>query len=102
MRNRGEVGEGGVRKAFHLLWLGRWLGWAQIYQLDHIMADGADALGNATKAVFGDDLSVLMCWVHVWRAVKAKHHLLKRNTEERQNRRTGVAARALVVNREDR
>jgi len=57
---------------------------AELYLLDHVMADAADALGHAARTVFGDDLFVLMCWVHVWRAVKAKHHLLKTNTEQRQ------------------
>ena len=49
------------------------------------MADAANAVGNAAEYVFDEVvLVVLMCWVHVWRAVKAKHHLLRNNTEEQQ------------------
>ena len=36
------------------------------------MSDDAPALVNAMRAVFGDNVEALMCWVHVWRAVMAK------------------------------
>lgn len=58
---------------------------AHLYELDHVMADAADPLGNAAQQVFGQSVTVLMCWVHVWRAVKNKHHLLNLNTAERQS-----------------
>jgi hypothetical protein len=52
-----------------------------------VMADAADAIGNAAAEVFDEvDLTVGMCWVHVWRAVKKKCHLLKNNSKERQDK----------------
>lgn len=49
------------------------------------MADAADAFGNAGEAVFvEEDFQQLMCWVHVWRAVKANHWRLRENTKEAQ------------------
>ena len=56
-----------------------------IYYPGSIMADADLAVPEPAKEVFDEvDLVILMCWVHVWRAVKAKHYLLYRNTEERQ------------------
>ena len=47
-----------------------------------LMADAADAIGNAGIAVFDEvELVVGICWVHVWRNVKAKHCLLVINDE---------------------
>ena len=57
---------------------------AELFLIDHVMADAADAIGNAATTAFGPLCGILMCWVHVWRAVKAKYHLLKVNTEDRQ------------------
>ena len=57
-----------------------------VYCPHAVMADADLAVPEPAKEVFDEvDLTILMCWVHVWRAVKAKHHLLRRNTEERQS-----------------
>ena len=54
------------------------------YDPSRVMADAADALANAAKKIFGNGIGIGMCWPHVWRAIKAKHHLLRTNSEERQ------------------
>ena len=56
-----------------------------VYMPGRGMYDAADAFGNAAMPVFDDvDFVVLMCWVHVWRAVKGKHYLLRTNNEATQ------------------
>ena len=49
---------------------------APTYKVTRSMSDAAPALSNAAIDVFGASVTVMMCWVHVWRAVKNKHSLL--------------------------
>lgn len=57
---------------------------APTYKVTRSMSDAAPALSNAAIDVFGASVTVMMCWVHVWRAVKNKHSLLVMKTEERE------------------
>lgn len=55
-----------------------------VYKPARAMADAAPALENAVRAAINACIEMGMCWVHVWRAIKANHHKLKKNTDARQ------------------
>lgn len=50
---------------------------------DFLICDGATAIHNAFRNVFGDDKSVIMCWAHMYRAVSNRLNVSIKDTTKR-------------------
>ena len=54
-----------------------------LYEPHRLMADAATAIGNGARHMW-PEITVGMCWPHVWRALRHNYSRLKTNSEKQQ------------------